>query len=60
MVMVAVEDFDIDARLGHSVREQAELSGHVLLEALHEHLPFTEHADACRFERLASGGAVRE
>ncbi|MDP1861950.1 MAG: hypothetical protein Q8K82_25040 [Gemmatimonadaceae bacterium] len=60
MIMVTVQDFDVDARFGHSAREQTELTGHVLLQSLNEHFPFREDLDASRFQRLASGRSVRE
>lgn len=60
IVMVAVQDFDVDASLGHPAREQTELTGHVLLQSLSEHLSFREDLDARRFQRLAGGGSVRE
>lgn len=60
VVVVAVEDFDVDAGLGHPARELAELTGLGLVQPLHQGLPFGEHADAGRFERPARGGSVRE
>jgi hypothetical protein len=60
MVMIAVEDFDVDACLGHPAREQTELAGDVLLQALNENLSFRKHADSGRFESRFSGGSVRE
>ena len=60
MVMVAVQDFDVDASLGHSAREQPELTGHVLLQPLNEHFLFGEDLDASRFQRPAGGSSVRK
>ena len=50
MVVVAVENFDIDAGFGHPAREQAELAGDILLEALDEDFPFLDEADARGFK----------
>ena len=58
VIVVAVEDLDVDAGLRHPAREQAELTGHVLLQSLNEHFPFREDSDAGGLERLAGGGSV--
>ena len=60
MGMVAVQNLDVDASLCHPAREPTELTGHVLLQPLNEHVPFREDLDARRFQRLAGGGSVRE
>jgi len=60
MIMVAVQDFDADASFSHPAREQAELTGHVLLQSLNKHFPFREDADASPFQCPARSGAVRE
>src|SRR5690242_7558234 len=38
VIVVAVEYFDVDARLGHASRELAELSGLTLVQSLHDHI----------------------
>lgn len=60
MVMVAVQNFNVDASLGHSACEQTELTGQVLLQWLNEHFPFREDLDSCRFQRLTGGGSIRK
>lgn len=60
MVMVAVEDFDVDARVGHPSRELAELTGPVLVQSLDHDLTFFKNLDARGLERPARGGAVLE
>src|SRR5258708_35182126 len=60
VVVVAVENFDVDAGLGHASREKAELTRDGLLQSLHDHVPFRDDADASRFQRLASRGSVLE
>jgi hypothetical protein len=60
MVMVAVQDFDVDAALGHSPCEQAELTWNGLLQSLDEYLPFGDDADASRFKCLSRSGPVLE
>jgi len=60
VIVVAVEDFGIDAGRRHSARQQAKLSGHILLRALNEHFPFRDNSDASGLERRAGGNCVRE
>jgi hypothetical protein len=60
MVVIAVQDFDVHAGLGHSAREQAELAGDILLQPLNDDVPFCEDADAGRFEGTSGGRAINE
>ncbi len=60
MTVVAVDDLDVDAGLGHSARDLAELTWLGLVQSLHEHLPFFLNANARRFERPASSGPILE
>src|SRR5262249_44840828 len=50
VIVVAVEHFDVDAGLGHSPCQQAELTGDSLLEALDDNVPFLGDADAGSFQ----------
>ena len=58
MIVVAVEDFDVDAGVGHAAGELAELSRFGLIEALDEDVVHRENFDARRFERIAGGVAI--
>jgi hypothetical protein len=60
MIVVAVEDFDIDAGISHPSRELPELAGHVLLQSLNQYFPFLENPDTGSFERRAGGRSVHE
>ncbi len=60
MVMVAVQDFDVHAGLGHPSCNHAELTGDCLFQALYEHLSFCHHADANAFKGCAGCGCVLE
>ncbi len=60
MGVVAVERFDVDARLGHLPGELAELARFVLLQSLDEHVPLLQDSDAGPFQRLASGASILE
>jgi hypothetical protein len=60
MIMIAVQDFDVDAGFSHPAREQTELTGHVLLQSLNKHLPFREDVDGSPFQCPARRGSVRE
>jgi len=46
MIVVAVEHFDVHSGFSHAARDLAELTWFGLVEALHEHLAFSEDADA--------------
>lgn len=58
MIVVAVEDFDVDAGAGHAAGELAELSRFGLIEALDQDVVHGEDLDACRFERIARCVAI--
>lgn len=58
MIVVAVEDFDVDAGVGHAAGELAELAGFGLIEALDEDVVDRENLDARGFERIVRGVAV--
>jgi len=58
MVVVAVQNLDVDARLGHPARQQAELTGQVLLQSLNQHFPLGENLNAGRFQRPAGARSV--
>src|SRR5258707_1285127 len=60
MVVVAVEDLDVDAGLGHATGEEAELAGQVLLQADGDDVALGDDTDALRFERAAGAGAILE
>ena len=60
MIVVAVQNFNIDAGLSHLAREQAELTGHVLLQSLNEHFPFLEDLDPGSLESPTRGSSVCE
>lgn len=60
MIVVAVEDLDVDARVGHPARNLAELTWRSLVQSLDQDLPFFQNMDACRFKRFASGRAILE
>jgi hypothetical protein len=56
--MVAIEDFNIDARLGHPARELPKLTGFGLIQPLYKDLPFVEDADPSGFECFASSDSI--
>ena len=58
MIMIAVQDLDVDTRLGHSSRELAELSRAILAQSLDDDAAFRYHANACGLERTPRRGAV--
>lgn len=58
MIVIAVKDLDIDARIGHTAGQLAELTRLGLIESLDENVVHGEYSDACRFERVARGVAV--
>ena len=60
MLVIAVEDFDVDAGFGHAPGEETELTGDGLLESHDDHLPLGEDAHAGCFQRLAGGRSVLE
>src|SRR5439155_19618119 len=60
VIVIAVENLDVDARVGHSSGELAELTGDVLLQPLHQHLALGKDLDAGGLERLARGRTVME
>ena len=55
--MIAVNDLDIHARVGHAAGDHAQLAGNILSEFLNEHLANIEDLDAdillTRFSRFA-------
>src|SRR5690348_8879719 len=60
VIVIAVEDFDVDAGIGHAAGELAQLSRLGLIEALNQDVVDGEDLDACGFEGVAGGIAVRE
>lgn len=60
MIVVAVEDFDVDASVRYASGELAELARLVLIQALHKDLVDAEHLNARGFERVACGVAILE
>jgi len=44
MIVVAVQDLNVDARLGHPPRDLAELPGFGLVQSLDEHVTLCENA----------------
>jgi len=60
VIVVAVEDFDVDARVGHPPRELSELTGPALVQTLDDDLTFVKNLDARGLESPARGGAVLE
>src|SRR5262245_64582289 len=53
VIMVAVEDFDVDARFGHPSREPAELTGSALVQSLGHDVTLFKDLDARSLERPA-------
>ena len=60
MIVIAVKDFNIDARLGHPACDFAELTWFRLVQPLDEHVSLFQNTDACRFERAAGSAPVFE
>jgi len=60
MIVIAVEGLDVDACFTHQSRELAELARFPLIQALHEHLPFGEDANAGSLQRGARGRSIVE
>jgi hypothetical protein len=60
MIVVAVEDFDIDAGIGHPARQLPQLAWHSLLQTLDDHLSHSQHPDTNGLECLAGRSAVSE
>jgi len=60
MIMIAVEDLDVDAILGHPAGQLPELSRDGLVEALRDDLSHTRDADARRFKGVPCGVAIFE
>ncbi len=58
MVVIAVENLDVDASVGHPAADLAELAGFVLPETLDEHLTYGEHAKAGGDEGVPRRGPV--
>lgn len=58
MVVVAVQDFDVDAGIGQSTTELAELARLLLIEALNEDSAARSHRHPCLFQSGASHRAV--
>lgn len=58
--MVAVENLDVHAGLGHPARELPELAGEVLPESLQKHLALSDDADVGGLERRPRSGTVLE
>ena len=57
--MVAVQNLDVHARMGHGPAEQAQLTRPVLVEALHQNLSDGDDRDACCLERRTRKLTVR-
>jgi len=55
VIVVAVEYFDIDARLGHATCDLPKLTWFRLVQSLDKHIALFQNTDACRFECRASG-----
>src|SRR5437660_7156005 len=60
MVVIAVEHFNIDARLRHASRDFSQLSGLLLVEPLHQHITLFNNQDARGFQRPPSSRSILE
>jgi hypothetical protein len=60
MIVVAVLDFDVHARVGHPSGDFAQLTGLALTQSLNEHIANGQHADPCRQQGCACHFAVCE
>jgi len=60
MIVVAVENFNVDTRLGHPARDFAKLPRLRLVQPLDEHVPLGENPNARCFERAARGTSIFE
>src|SRR5258705_6937289 len=60
MIVIAVENLDVHAGIGHPAREEPQLPRNALLQTHDHHLPHREHPDPGRFQRVTSDGTIRE
>lgn len=60
MIVVTVEDFDVDAGVGHPSRELAELAWDRLLESLDDYIALGDDTNAGFLQRHARGTAIGE
>ena len=60
VIVVAVKDLDVDARLGHPSRDLAELTWFSLVQSQDDDVAYFQNVNARRFERFASGLSILE
>ena len=60
VIVVAIQDFDVDARRGHTAGDFAELAGLRLVQTLDQHIAHRQHANSCGFESFTGVRAIFE